>query len=84
MTGVHLEVDPPHTLAHTWKPSWDPTLPETTVRYSLAAIPEGTLLRIEHSGFDKEHAQSQEGHREGWKRVLGWLEGLHQGKEGAR
>jgi len=75
VTGVHLEVDPPRTLAHTWKPSWDPTLPETIVRYSLAAIPEGTLLRIEHSGFDSDHTQSQEGHRQGWMRVLGWLEG---------
>jgi hypothetical protein len=44
------------------------------VRYSLTAIPEGTLLRMEHSGFDTDHAQSQQGHREGWLRVLGWLE----------
>lgn len=71
--GVHLEIDPPRTLVHTWKPSWEPTLPETTVRYSLTAIPEGTLLRIEHTGFGGEHVKSQQGHREGWLRVLGWL-----------
>ncbi len=71
--GVHLEIDPPRTLVHTWKPSWETTLPETTVRYSLTAIPEGTLLRIEYSGFDADHAKSQQGHLEGWMRVLGWL-----------
>jgi uncharacterized protein YndB with AHSA1/START domain len=25
--GVHLEVDPPRRLSHTWNPSWEPTLP---------------------------------------------------------
>jgi len=84
VSGVHLEIDPPHTLVHTWKPSWEATLPETTVRYSLTAIPEGTLLRIEHTGFDAGHVKSQEGHREGWKRVLGWLHGYTAGKVAAR
>lgn len=81
VTGVHLEIDPPRTLAHTWRPSWDPTLPETVVRYSLTAIPQGTLLRIEHSGFDADHAPSQQGHREGWMRVLGWLDSFVKGKK---
>jgi uncharacterized protein YndB with AHSA1/START domain len=73
VSGEHLEIDPPHTLVHTWRPSWEPTLPVTTVRYSLSAIPEGTLLHIEHTGFDAEHLGSQQGHREGWLRVFGWL-----------
>jgi uncharacterized protein YndB with AHSA1/START domain len=73
VTGEHLEIDPPRTLVHTWKPSWEPTLPVTTIRYSLTAVPEGTLLHIEHTGFDADHVKSQEGHREGWMRVLGWL-----------
>jgi uncharacterized protein YndB with AHSA1/START domain len=73
VSGVHLEIDPPRTLVHTWKPSWEPTLPETTIRYTLTAVPEGTLLRIEHTGFDADHVKSQQGHREGWMRVLGWL-----------
>jgi uncharacterized protein YndB with AHSA1/START domain len=73
VTGVHVEVDPPRRLSHTWNPSWDPTLPETVVLYTLTAVPEGTLLRIEHTGFDEAHAKSQQGHREGWMRVLGWL-----------
>lgn len=84
VSGVHLEIDPPHLLVHTWKPSWEPTLPETTVRYSLSAIPEGTLLRIEHTGFDAAHAQSQQGHLQGWQRVLGWLKGYSGGKAALR
>jgi uncharacterized protein YndB with AHSA1/START domain len=79
--GVHLEVDPPHTLSHTWNPSWETDLPETTVRYTLTAVPEGTLLHIEHTGFDAAHLKSQEGHREGWLRVLGWLSNYCKGKK---
>lgn len=81
--GVHLEVDPPRVLSHTWNPSWETGLPETTVRYTLTAVPEGTLLHIEHSGFDDQHLQSQQGHREGWLRVLGWLSNYCEGKKGS-
>ena len=81
VSGVHVEVDPPRLLSHTWRPSWEPTLPETTVRYTLTAVPEGTLLHIEHTGFDAEHEVSQKGHVEGWKRVLGWLSGYSAGKK---
>jgi len=79
--GVHLEVDPPRTLSHTWNPSWETELPETTVRYTLTAVPEGTLLHIEHTGFDNQHLKSQEGHRDGWLRVLGWLSNHSKGKK---
>jgi len=79
--GVHVEVDPPRLLSHTWNPSWETTLPETMVRYTLTAVPEGTLLHIEHTGFDAAHAKSQEGHREGWMRVLGWLSQYSVGKK---
>ena len=79
--GVHLEVDPPRVLSHTWNPSWEPMLPETTVRYTLTAVPEGTRVNIEHTGFDAAHLKSQEGHREGWLRVLGWLSNHLTGKK---
>jgi uncharacterized protein YndB with AHSA1/START domain len=78
--GVHLEVDPPRMLSHTWNPSWEPDLPETTVRYTLTAVPEGTLLHIEHTGFGA-HLKSQQGHREGWLRVLGWLSNYSKEKK---
>ena len=84
VTGVHLEIDPPRTLVHTWKPSWETTLPETKVRYSLTPVPEGTMLRIEHTGFDADHVQSQHGHREGWMRVLGWLNEYAQARKVAK
>ena len=69
--GTYLEVDPPHKLVYTWNPSWDPG-PETRVEFRLERIASGTRLRLVHSGFEGR-AQSQQGHSEGWQRVLGWL-----------
>jgi DNA-binding transcriptional ArsR family regulator len=40
----------------------------------------GTLVRIGHSGFG-DHVKSRQGHSEGWKRVLGWLQQYTQLKE---
>jgi uncharacterized protein YndB with AHSA1/START domain len=84
VSGVHVDVDPPRRLSHTWNPSWEPTLPETMVLYTLTPVPEGTLLHIEHTGFDEAHATSQNGHREGWMRVLGWLSNFAKGKKVAQ
>jgi uncharacterized protein YndB with AHSA1/START domain len=70
--GTYLEVDRPRTLAYTWIPSWEDRLPATTVRFTLIPIASGTRVEILHEGF-AGFPQSQSGHSEGWKRVLGWL-----------
>lgn len=84
--GEYLEVDPPRLLVHTWIASWTGPL-KTVVRWELqpqsvhdlhpsgprkAGI--GTLLKLRHAGFalTPEAAAS---HADGWKRVMGWLEG---------
>jgi uncharacterized protein YndB with AHSA1/START domain len=42
-----LEIKEPETLAFTWKGG--PV--DTVVRFSLESVPNGTLLRLEQSGF---------------------------------
>ena len=77
--GTYLEVDRPRALSYTWIPSWEVELPATTVRFTLIPIAGGTRVEILHEGF-AGFAQSQTGHAEGWKRVLGWLEAYASAK----
>lgn len=72
VSGTYLEVDPPHLLVHTWKPSWDGQT-ETTVRWELTAQGNGTLVRLHHSGF-AGNTKSAQDHNDGWQRVLGWMQ----------
>jgi uncharacterized protein YndB with AHSA1/START domain len=84
--GEYLEVDPPRLLVHTWIGSYSGGL-KTVVRWELeptdvhglhASGPKkagtGTLVRLRHEGFAGVPAQASS-HGDGWKRVLGWLEG---------
>ena len=71
--GVYLEVERPRTLAYTWNPSWE-TIPPTTIRYTLTKVAGGTRLHFEHSGFEGQ-LKSQQGHSQGWVRVMEWLSG---------
>jgi uncharacterized protein YndB with AHSA1/START domain len=92
--GEYLEVDPPRLLVHTWIGSYSGTM-KTIVRWEL--VPHtvhglhpsgpkksgtGTLVRVRQEGFagNLEFATS---HGEGWKRVLGWLEGYLERGENA-
>lgn len=83
--GEYLEVDPPRKLVHTWIGSY--TGPQKTVVH-WELMPEtvnvlhpggpkksgtGTRVRVTQEGFAGNFEQAQ-GHGEGWKRVLGWLE----------
>jgi uncharacterized protein YndB with AHSA1/START domain len=92
--GEYLEVDPPRLLVHTWIGSYSGTM-KTIVRWELEphtvhglhpSGPKksgtGTLVRVRQEGFagNLEFATS---HGEGWKRVLGWLEGYLERGENA-
>jgi uncharacterized protein YndB with AHSA1/START domain len=44
-----LEVDPPRRLVYTWDGMQQM---HTVITFELERIPEGTVLRLEHSGFD--------------------------------
>src|SRR5262245_8792399 len=43
-----VTVEPPHRLVYTWDGG---STPPTQVSYALSAIPGGTRLRLEHTGF---------------------------------
>jgi uncharacterized protein YndB with AHSA1/START domain len=51
VTGTVLEVDPPRLLVYTWIVGG--TTAETVVRWELREQEGGTLLRIDHTGFEK-------------------------------
>ena len=85
--GEYLEIDPPRLLVHTWTPSYS-DLSNTVVRWELEPLDvhglhqqgphrvgTGTLVRVTHSGFAGNIEQCQS-HGEGWKRVLGWMQGF--------
>jgi uncharacterized protein YndB with AHSA1/START domain len=77
--GEYLEVDPPRRLVHTWIANWTGPL-KTVVHWHLdphfdpVARKTGTLVKIRHQGF-AANPPAAASHTEGWKRVLGWLEG---------
>ncbi|MES2304260.1 MAG: SRPBCC domain-containing protein [Gemmatimonadota bacterium] len=68
--GRFLAVDPPRHLAYTWNASWDDS-GETRVDYSLLPTPRGTLVRVTQTGFGSDADRA--GYREGWTRILVWL-----------
>lgn len=80
--GKYLQVDRPHLLVYTWNPSWDPG-PETEVRLVFEKSAKGTTVKLLHSGFAGRE-QSQQGHTQGWLRVVGWLRDHCQAKEKSR
>lgn len=69
--GEYLEVDPHHTVVHTWAPDFDEGQ-VTTVRYRLDTIEGGTKVTLRHEGF-KGREESCASHAQGWEQVLGWL-----------
>ena len=50
LTGKVLAVDEPHHLAYTWK--GEQMKHVTTVRWHLSASDGGTLVKLEHAGFE--------------------------------
>ncbi|MDN5205571.1 SRPBCC domain-containing protein [Fulvivirgaceae bacterium BMA10] len=50
VTGEVLEADPVYNLVYTWVVGGTTTI--TTVRWSLKEQENGTMLTIEHSGFE--------------------------------
>lgn len=92
VSGKYLEVDPPRLLVHTWNPSYS-DLRETIVRWELEPhdvhglhgsgthrVGTGTMVRVRHSGFSGNIPAAQ-GHGEGWKRVLGWVQAFVEREE---
>jgi uncharacterized protein YndB with AHSA1/START domain len=87
VNGEYLEIDPPRLLVYTWFCSWAPAL-KSVVRWELQPQPVhglhtrgthkvgmGTLVKVHHSGF-AAIPDAAASHSDGWKRVLGWMQGF--------
>jgi len=65
-----LEVEPQRTLAYSWAARGL----ESVVTWTLTPTAAGTLLRMEQSGFQRDHKQALGGALAGWTRFLASLE----------
>ena len=72
VSGEYLEVDPPHRISYTWKASWSGSL-KTAVRFDLDSVGDGTIVRLQHSGFAAAPAAARD-HYQGWLRVVSWMQ----------
>ncbi|MEU9178470.1 SRPBCC domain-containing protein [Streptomyces sp. NPDC048550] len=73
-SGRFLTVGPPKRLVFTW--GWEsgpmPVPPgSSTVEITLEPVPDGTLLRLVHSGLPSPEAGAA--HAEGWQHYVGRL-----------
>jgi uncharacterized protein YndB with AHSA1/START domain len=69
-TGRFTEIDPPRSLAYTWRQhEWPSDWPDSVVRWVLQPEGTGTRLRLTHDQFP--NTTERDGHDEGWD--LFWL-----------
>ena len=69
--GEYRTIEPPHVLAFTWLPDWQPNPTETLVRFDLTEKDGITTVRLTHSGLTPEGLQAHKG----WPQILVWLRG---------
>jgi uncharacterized protein YndB with AHSA1/START domain/uncharacterized protein YciI len=69
--GTVVRYQPPRLLAFTWHPGWDADA-ATEVEVRFAAHPQGTLVELEHRGWERHPraAAAREDYDGGWVRVL--------------
>ena len=75
LKGEILEANPPHFLAYSFESN--ELIHPMRVTWTLSEIAEGTLLRLEHSGFSKlaQNAERLETDiTQGWTKHLGLLQ----------
>jgi uncharacterized protein YndB with AHSA1/START domain len=69
LRGEFRVVEPPHRLVYTF--AWedpDPDDRETLARLTFRAVPEGTLISLDHGSFATD--ARYELHRAGWSETL--------------
>jgi uncharacterized protein YndB with AHSA1/START domain len=74
--GSVLAWEPPHRLRLAWNPNRTRTV-RTEVEVTFSASPMGTLVRLEHRGWERlgdRAAVARAGYEVGWPRVLARLE----------
>lgn len=66
-----IAVDEPHLLAYRWGDGTESdSRLQTVVTWTLTAVPEGTLVRMEHSGFRPQDEAGYQGMGGGWPHIL--------------
>lgn len=72
-TGQFTEIDPPKTLAYTWRQStWPSAWPDSHVRWELRPAGSATALTLTHTDFPTQ--AERDSHDEGWD--IYWLEAM--------
>lgn len=72
-----LEVNPPHSLSYRWNVLDDNQNGlRTIVTWSLTPTPDGTRLRMEHTGFLPAQVGNRDGAEYGWSQFLAQLESV--------
>jgi uncharacterized protein YndB with AHSA1/START domain len=71
-SGEYLEVDPPRLIVYTWLADWDGGT-QSTVRLELLRSGDGTLVKLQHSGFATQ-PETGKHYSGGWPTVLGWMQ----------
>ena len=74
--GEVLAVEPNRRLSYSWNASGSEAANglKTTVTWTLTPTSNGTLLRMEQSGFRPQDERNYQGANYGWQRFLGGLE----------
>jgi len=81
-TGTGFEVgrvtawEPGERLVFSWTQVGWPEQASTVVEITFEPAADGTLVRLEHTGFDTVGAGADEfraGYASGWREVLGWF-----------
>lgn len=67
-----LALEPQQRLTYSWRAFGH----ETVVQFTLTPTPDGTHLRMEHSGFRADQTAAHQGAFYGWSRFLGNLDRL--------
>jgi uncharacterized protein YndB with AHSA1/START domain len=73
--GRVLVVEPHTSLSYTW----DAMGLESVVTWTLTPTPNGTLLRMEQSGFRPDQPQNYNGAKFGWQKFFVGLERVVEG-----
>jgi uncharacterized protein YndB with AHSA1/START domain len=71
-----LIVEPNRQLAYSWNASGDEAANglKTIVTWTLATVKDGTLLRMEQSGFRAQDERFYQGAGFGWQKMMAGLE----------
>jgi uncharacterized protein YndB with AHSA1/START domain len=79
VSGTYTRIEAPRVLGFTWNYNWaDTGARETHVLVELTPTSSGTHVTLTHSGFPT--APERDDHKQGWGRVLGWLQSYLQRK----